>query len=75
MYPKPEIIPEKSPTQSGPAALVKTPLGAPMATPPASVAFKMSSISNLSRKREVIMKVPKQLPVNAMIVFAMMVLF
>ncbi len=59
----------------GPAAFVRILAGAPMTTPPAKEAFKMSSRSNLCLKKEVMIKVPKQLPVREIIVFAMIVLF
>ena len=56
-----------------PAAFVKIPLGAPMITPPANEALRISSMSNFYLKSEVIMKVPMQLPVREMMVFDMMV--
>jgi hypothetical protein len=46
-----------------------------MTTPPAKDAFKISSIENFYLTKEVIIKVPKQLPVNEMIVLATMTLF
>jgi hypothetical protein len=57
--------------QRAPAGFEKTPLGAPIMTPPAKEAFKMSSIENFSRTKAVMIKVPRQLPVRAMIVFTM----
>jgi hypothetical protein len=54
--------------QRAPAGLLKMPLGAPITTPPAKVAFKMSYIENFSLRRAVIMKVLRQLPVNEMMV-------
>jgi hypothetical protein len=61
--------------QSAAAGLVNMPLGAPMITPPASVALRMSSIENFSLTIEVIIKVPKQLPVSEMIVLVIMTVF
>ena len=54
------------------AGLVITPLPAPIMTPPARDALRISSILNLSLKREDIIKVPKQLPVSDNMVFPMM---
>jgi len=48
---------------------VNNPEGAPIATPPAKVAFKISYISIFSLNVELIIKAPKQLPVNEIIVF------
>jgi hypothetical protein len=61
--------------QRAPAGFVKTPLGAPMITPPAKEAFRISSIENFYRTNAVMIKVPKQLPVNEMIVLEMITLF
>lgn len=69
------MIPAKRPMQRAAAGLVKIPLGAPMITPPASVALRMSSIENFSLTIEVIIKVPKQLPVSEMIVLVIMTVF
>jgi hypothetical protein len=68
-------IPPKRPIHNAPAGFVKIPDGAPTITPPARVAFKISSISNLSRIKDVVMNVPRQLPVKAIIVFEIMTLF
>lgn len=75
LNPRQDTTPAKSPIQRAPAGLVNTPLGAPMTTPPAKDAFKISSIENFYLTKEVIIKVPKQLPVNEMIVLATMTLF
>lgn len=45
-----------------------TPAGAPIATPPAKVAFKISSIQNFYRRRALNINVARQLPVSDMIV-------
>lgn len=49
-------------------AFATNPEGAPIATPPAKVAFKISSIQNFYLRRALRIKVAKQLPVNEMIV-------
>ena len=67
------MIPAKSPQVKLAAGLVKIPDGAPIATPPAKLAFNMSSMSNFYLKYPDVMKAPKQLPVRAMIVFMMMI--
>ena len=48
--------------------LATSPDGAPIATPPARVAFNISSILNLSCKKALRMNVERQLPVNEIIV-------
>ena len=48
--------------------LATTPDGAPIATPPAKVAFSMSSILNFYRNNPLAINAAKQLPVNAIIV-------
>ena len=75
LNPRVETTPAKRPMHKAAAGLVKIPLGAPMITPPARVALRMSSIENFSLTIEVMMKVPKQLPVNEIIVFVMITLF
>lgn len=72
MYPKVEIIPVSNPTVKLAAGLVKSPEGAPMTTPPVKVALRMSSMSNFYLNPELIMKAPRQLPVNATIVLEIM---
>lgn len=69
------MTPAKRPIQRGAAGFVKMPHGAPMITPPARVAFRMSCIENFYRTIDVVAKVPKQLPVNEMIVLIMMTVF
>ena len=46
----------------------KIPAGAPIMTPPASDAFRMSYIENFSLTNAVVTKVPRQLPVRETIV-------
>lgn len=72
MYPKVEIIPVSNPTVKLAAGLVKSPEGAPMTTPPVKVALRMSYMSNFYLNPELIMKAPRQLPVNATIVLEIM---
>jgi len=55
--------------------LVKIPLGAPIITPPASVALRMSYIENFYLTTAVIINVPKQLPVKDRIVLLIIKLF
>lgn len=51
--------------------LATIPDGAPIATPPASVALSISSIQNFSRRNPLNMNAAKQLPVRAIIVLLM----
>ena len=71
MYPKVDIIPVSNPIVKLAAGLIKSPEEAPMTTPPAKVALRMSSMSNFYLNPALIMKAPRQLPVKAMIVFEM----
>lgn len=52
--------------------LATIPAGAPIITPPASVAFNMSSMLNFFLKRLVATKVDRQLPVKEIIVLLIM---
>lgn len=72
MKQKVEIMPPKNPIVKLAAGFTDKPLTAPMITPPANVAFKMSSILNLSLKIALTTKVPRQLPVNERIVLLIM---
>ena len=75
LIPKVDITPANKPIHKAAAGLVKSPLGAPIITPPAKVALRMSYILNFSLTTDVIIHVPIQLPVKAMIVLAMTILF
>ena len=66
--PNVEIVPATRPTVKAIPGLAMTPDGAPIATPPASVALRMSSIENFSRISPLVMKAAKQLPVKEIIV-------
>jgi len=72
---KAEIIPTKSPQVILAAGFVKSLAGAPIATPFAKEALRMSSMSIFSLKKAVIMKDPRQLPVKEIIVFIMITVF
>ena len=54
------------------AGLVEISLTAPIITPPARVAFKISSMLNLLRNRALTAKADKQLPVKDKIVLVIM---
>jgi hypothetical protein len=69
MNPNVEIIPAPSPQSIDAAGLIKRLEGAPITTPPAKDAFKISSISNFYLHKDEIINAPKQLPVKAKIVF------
>lgn len=66
--PKVEIAPIKNPIVRLAVELVIKPAEAPIQTPPASVAFRISSISNFYLKNEEMTNALKQLPVSAHIV-------
>lgn len=68
---KVEIIPPKNPIVKLAAGLTARPLTAPIMTPPANVAFKISSMCNFSLKIALTIKVPIQLPVNERTVLLM----
>jgi hypothetical protein len=57
------------------AGLVNNPDPAPIITPPAKVAFRISYMLNFPLNIAVIIQVDKQLPVNDIIVFAIIVVF
>lgn len=63
-----EIAPIKNPIVRLAVELVIRPDEAPIATPPANVALRISSISNFYLKKEEITKALKQLPVSAQMV-------
>jgi len=67
--------PANTPIANAAARLTNNPELAPIITPPAKVAFRISSIWNLSLIRAEIAKVDTQLPVIANIVFDITVVF
>jgi hypothetical protein len=66
--------PEKSPMHKAAEELVNIPHAAPIATPPAKVAFRMSSMHNFYLKKAVVINAPKQLPVRDKIVLLIITL-
>lgn len=70
--PNVEITPATIPIVKLIPGLATIPEGAPIATPPAKVAFKISSIENFSLTKALIINAAKQLPVNEIIVLEIM---
>lgn len=62
------MVPAIRPMVRAMPGLATTPEGAPIATPPASVALSISSIENFYRASPLTMKAARQLPVKEMIV-------
>ena len=67
--------PAKAPMVRDPAGFIIKPLDAPIITPPAKVAARISCIKNFYLRKDVVIKAPKQLPVNETIVFIIITLF
>lgn len=65
------MIPMREPHAKAAPGLKKILAGAPITTPPERVAFNKCSIVNLSLRKALVMKVARQLPVRARMVFDM----
>ena len=63
------MTPQSNPIERAAAGFMNMPAPAPIVTPPAKVALRMSYILNLSLNKADIIKAPIQLPDNAIIVF------
>ncbi len=68
LNPKTEMQPPKKPMTRLAAGLYSTPLGAPIITPPAKEALRISSMLNFFLNNALIAKEAKQLPVSDIIV-------
>ena len=67
------MTPAANPMARLAAGLTINPALAPIATPPAKVALRISSIPNFFLPIEVVMNVPMQLPVKAITVFTVII--